>query len=141
MTDLINKNPKLDWKIGNTCHFYAPWRKRIIVGMITDTRKEGKARFAGLKYMTETDKPCRSSGRTERPFEALFRTHAEAVAALKEARDNSDKCSDYKAEITDVESLVRFGIDHNICLCGNGVDADAREAYVARAKELLGIEL
>ena len=72
-------------------------------------------------------------GTTTQPLNNLFATKYEAIQAIKKARQQI--VDDYKAEITDIASLVAFPLSHPFG-AEEYTDYEAIKAYKERAKEL-----
>lgn len=64
----------------------------------------------------------------------LFKTEAEAKDEVKRRHDDSVK--QYMSEITDVNSLVSFCLNHCVASAEEYTDWNAREAVEIKAKEL-----
>lgn len=130
---LTNKNFRTDWKVGDTCFIHEHWTDSIHRAVIRKIEKDGEGRTA----YTVDDKEV--PGTTGRYAECLFSTREEGIAAMD--AENAGRQAAYEAEITDVESLVRFAYGHNVHPCEEYTDHEARAAYKKRAEELLGIAL
>lgn len=128
---LTNKNFKTDWKAGDTCFFHEHWTDDIHKGIIKKITTDGN----GKTVYTIDDKDI--FGTTDRYAEHLFSTREEGIAAIN--AENASRRAAYEAEITDVESLVRFAYAHNVHPCAEYTDYEACAAYKKRAEELLGI--
>lgn len=130
---LTNKNFRTDWKVGDTCYIHEHWTDTIHKAIVKrlETDRDGKTVYA------VDDKEVR--GTTSRYAEHLFSTREEGIAAMN--AENASRQAAYEAEITDVESLVRFAYTHNVHPCEEYTDYEARAAYKKRAEELLGITL
>lgn len=130
---LTNKNFRTDWKVGDTCYIHEHWTDSIHRAVVKrlETDRDGKT-----VYVVE-DKEI--SGTTGRYAECLFSTREDGIAVMN--AKNASRQAAYEAEITDVESLVRFAYDHNVHPCEEYTDYEARAAYKKRAEELLGITL
>ena len=128
---LTNKNFKTDWKAGDTCFFHEHWTDDIHKGIIKKITTDGN----GKTVYTIDDKDI--FGTTDRYAEHLFSTREEGIAAIN--AENASRRAAYEAEITDVESLVRFAYSHNVHPCAEYTDYEACAAYKKRAEELLGI--
>lgn len=67
----------------------------------------------------------------------IFRTKEAALKAYNEFRNKL--IEEYKAEIRTLEDLLKFPLSH--CFCGEEyTDYEARDAYIARLKELTNID-
>lgn len=115
-------------EINQKVWFKESWTERIVCGFITGIERH----LSNENHMIEIEgnPQCKDSfiGATFRVPNDLFKTKEEAIAAVEEEVDN------YKAEITDVASLVAFPITHPF---GN---YEVIRAYKERAKEL-GFEI
>lgn len=128
---LTNKNFKTNWKAGDTCFFHEHWTDDIHKGIIKKITTDGN----GKTVYTIDDKDI--FGTTDRYAEHLFSTREEGIATIN--AENASRRAAYEAEITDVESLVRFAYAHNVHPCAEYTDYEACAAYKKRAEELLGI--
>lgn len=128
---LTNKNFKTDWKTGDTCFIHDHWTDSIYKAVIRKTTNDDNGKTV---YIVENKDIF---GTTDRYAEHLFLTREEGIAAVN--AENASRQAAYEAEITDVESLVRFAYTHNVHHCEEYTDWEARAAYKKRAEELLGI--
>lgn len=127
---LTNKNFRTDWKTGDTCFIHSEWtgiRKAVI--------KKIKNTDSGKTIYIVENKDI--GGVIDRYAEHLFSTREEGIAAIN--AENASRRAAYEAEITNVESLVRFAYTHNVHPCEEYTGYEARAAYKKRAEELLGI--
>lgn len=127
---LTNENFRTDWKTGDTCFIHSEWtgiRKGVI--------KKIKNTDSGKTIYIVENKDI--GGVIDRFAEHLFSTQEEGIAAMN--AENAARQAAFEAEITDVESLVRFAYTHNIHSGAVYEDCKARAAYKKRAEELLGI--
>lgn len=63
-----------------------------------------------------------------------------AAEHKRQAKVSEHRISEYKDEIKNLHDLLQFPLKH--CLCGDGyTDFDAIDAYKAKVKELIGMEL
>ena len=124
--------------IGQTVFFEEFWSNNIIKGTISEIHDDG----ARVKCECIVDKnghdrgsfPGTCGGR----WENLYPTAADAYAGKE--KKLQDKAAQYEKEITDVESLIKFALDHPLC-AEEYTDHAAIEAYKRRSRDLLGIEL
>lgn len=131
MTMLTNKNFKTDWKTGDTCFIHEAWTDSIRKAVIKKIKNTDSGKTV---YIVENKD---IGGVIDRYAEHLFSTRKEGIAAMNAV--NAARQAAFEAEITDVESLVRFAYTHNIHSGGVYEDCEARAAYKKRAEELLGI--
>lgn len=68
-----------------------------------------------------------------------YLTKEELLAALQ--TQSNQRQAEYCAAIKDVNDLVRFMYENNVCCAEEYTNWDARRAAKTRAKELLGIDL
>lgn len=73
------------------------------------------------------------------PCEHLYMNMDEAIKGSKE--ETAKRISDYKNEISDINSLVTFMYRHYVTESEDSPDYEARQAVKEKAKELLGIGL
>ena len=103
--------------IGQTVFFEEHWSNNIIKGTISEIHNDG----ARVKCNSCPDTySCK--------WENLYPTKLQG------------KTAQYEKEITDVESLVKFALNHPLCT-EEYTDYAAMEAYKRRSKDLLNIEL
>ena len=103
--------------IGQTVFFEEHWSNNIIKGIISEIHDDG----ARIKCNSFPDTySCK--------WENLYPTKLQG------------KTAQYEKEITDVESLVKFALNHSLC-AEEYTDYAAMEAYKRHSKDLLGIEL
>lgn len=69
----------------------------------------------------------------------LFETREEALEHWQLI--NRKIRAQYLSEIQSVDDLCTFALQHNISGCGEYGDDNAREAYIIRSQELLGVKL
>lgn len=127
---LTNKNFKTDWKTGDTCFIHSEWTG-IRKGVIKKIKNTDSGKTI---YIVENGKVF---GTIDRYAEHLFSTKEEGIAAMN--AKNAARQAAFEAEITDVESLVRFAYTHNVRPCEEYTNWEACAAYKKRAEELLGI--
>lgn len=124
--------------IGQTVFFEEFWTNNIIKGEISEIHDDG----ARVKCECIVDKNghARDSfpGTCGGTWANLYPTAADAYAG----RDKKvqDKAAQYEKEITDVESLIKFALNHPLC-AAEYTDPAAVKAYKKRSKDLLDIEL
>lgn len=103
--------------IGQTVFFEEHWSNNIIKGIISEIHDDG----ARIKCNSSPDTYSCKWGN-------LYPTKLQG------------KTAQYEKEITDVESLVKFALNHPLC-AEEYTDYAAIEAYKRRSEDLLGIEL
>lgn len=127
---LTNENFKTNWKVGDTCFIHSEWTG-IRKGVIKKIKNTDSGKTI---YIVENRKVF---GTIDCYAEHLFSTKEEGIAAMN--AENAARQAAYEAEITDVESLVRFAYTHNVRPCEEYTNWEARAAYKKRAEEILGI--
>lgn len=126
-------NPKYaaeSWRPGDECYFHEAHSDSIVRGEIA-----GIERVRGVATIRGETTP----GTHERRLECLFHTHADGMAAL--CARNDARRRDYEASIETLEDLLQFALDHPVARVEEQTDWEARAAFIARARELLGVEL
>lgn len=124
--------------IGQTVFFEEHWSNNIIKGTISEINDDG----ARVECECIVDKaghnrdsfPGTCGGR----WENFYPTAGDAYAGRE--KKLQDKTAQYEKEITDVESLIKFALNHPLC-AEEYTDYAAIEAYKRRSRDLLGIEL
>lgn len=130
---MININ---DIKIGQKVWYQEYWSQMIVWGKVTKITKFDNNED-GIEVTGEVYEEGSAVGTTTQPLNNLFATKYEAIMAIKKA--NQKIVDDYKAEITDIASLVAFPLTHAFC-AEEYTDYEAIRAYKERAKEL-GFEI
>lgn len=124
--------------IGQTVFFEELWSNNIIKGTISEIHDDG-ARVKCECIVDENGNATYSfPGTCGGRWENLYPTANDAYAERK--KKLQDKIAQYEKEITDVESLVKFALNHPLC-AEEYTDYAAIEAYKRRSEDLLGIEL
>lgn len=131
---MININ---DLKINQKVWFKESWTERIVCGFVSEiTRRadneEHIIKVKGKSYLEDS-----FIGITHQLPDNLFATKEEAIAAAKQ--ESQEWVDNYKAEITDIASLVAFPLSHTF-YAEEYTDYEAIRAYKERAKEL-GFEI
>lgn len=130
---MININ---DIKIGQKVWYQEYWSQMIVWGKVTKITKFDNNED-GIEVTGEVYEEGSAVGTTTQPLNNLFATKYEAIMAIKKA--NQKIVDDYKAEITDIASLVAFPLSHTF-YAEEYTDYEAIRAYKERAKEL-GFEI
>lgn len=130
---MININ---DIKIGQKVWYQEHWSQMIVWGKVTKITKFDNNED-GIEVTGEVYEEGSAVGTTTQPLNNLFATKYEAIMAIKKA--NQKIVDDYKAEITDIASLVAFPLSHTF-YAEEYTDYEAIRAYKERAKEL-GFEI
>lgn len=124
-------------KINQKVWFKENWTERIVCGFVSEiTRrsdnKDHIIKIKGKSYL-EDSFICI----THQSPDNLFVTKEKAIAAAK--KESQEWVDNYKAEITDIASLVAFPLSHTF-YAEEYTDYEAIKAYRERAKEL-GFEI
>ena len=130
---MININ---DIKIGQKVWYKEHWSQMIIWGKVTKITKFDNNED-GIEVTGDVHEKGSFVGTTTLPLNNLFATKYEAITAVKEEKQKW--VDNYKAEITDVASLVTFPIAHPFG-AEEYTNYEAIRAYKERAKEL-GFEI
>ena len=109
------------------------WTERIVCGFVSEITKPSDnenymIEIKGKSYLEDS-----FIGTTHRSPDNLFATKEEAIAAAK--KENQKRVDNYKAEITDIASLVAFPLSHTF-YAEEYTDYEAIRAYKERAREL-----
>lgn len=107
---------------------------RIFKGKVTKVYQNEKTiNVADFDYIGYAfcDEPCRGSNTYA--LEHLYTSADEAYDAVNQERNN--RINSYKAEITDITSLVRFALNHCVAYAEEYTDLEARTAFIERAGE------
>lgn len=124
-------------KINQKVWFKENWTERIVCGFVSDiTRrsdnKDHIIKIKGKSYLEDS-----FIGITHQSPDNLFTTKEKAITAAK--KESQEWVDNYKAEITDIASLVAFPLSHTF-YAEEYTDYEAIRAYKERAKEL-GFEI
>lgn len=124
-------------KINQKVWFKENWTERIVCGFVSEiTRrsdnKDHIIKIKGKSYLEDS-----FIGITHQSPDNLFTTKEKAIAAAK--KESQEWVDNYKAEITDIASLVAFPLSHTF-YADEYTDYEAIKAYRERAKEL-GFEI
>lgn len=112
--------------------FMESWPERIVCGFITGIERHLSNENHIIEIKGNPQWKDSFIGTTHRLPDDLFKTKEEVIAAVEEY--NQKRVDNYKAEITDVASLVAFPITHPFA------NYEVIRAYKERAKEL-GFEI
>lgn len=85
---------------------------------------------------------CSCGGHTTkyvRNHHEVFQTHESCESWIE--RDNREKIDSYKAEITDIDSLIIFAWNHCVSNTDYATDWAARKAFLEKVSELRGLSL
>lgn len=135
---MVNKNPSMDWAIGDTCWYADILDNKIRKGIVLDVFAQKNKIVA--KAMDKSNNVRLLS------YVSLFRTKADADTALMAYLDEKEKAKEraiakYRSQIKTVRDLVEFGYDNGIGRHTEDDDPNARAAFIAMAKELLDLDL
>lgn len=125
-----------DIKIGDKVWFEEYWTQRVLYGYVEAFSTEQKisvgqrVKVRGLKNNTAFDKNSTAYVKLEN----LYRSKNDCIKGIQEKNDKI--VAEYKAEITDLESLIAFPLKHNVGQCEEYTDYEAIRAYKERAAEL-----
>ena len=114
---------KEDINIGDRVWFEEYWTQRVLCGYVNSFSTEQRVKVTLDKNSTAYVK-----------LENLYRNKDDCIKGIQEKNDKI--VAEYKAEITDLESLIAFPLKHNIGHCEEYTDYEARRAYKERAAEL-----
>lgn len=122
------------FNIGDTVYFIQKWTGIIEHGTIT---KIQTIQHCGESINVATIKTNLGSSQNIN-MENLYPSYDTAIAA----RDNKREAikNQYRAEITDINSLVEFLCTHNVAHAEEYTDWEARAVAQEKIKELLGFE-
>lgn len=124
--------------IGQTVFFEEFWSNNIIKGEISEIHDDG-ARVKCECIVNKNGHAVDSfAGTCGGKWENLYLTAGDAYAGKE--KKLQDKTAQYEKEITDVESLIKFALNHPLC-AAEYTDHAAIEAYKRRSRDLLDIEL
>ena len=124
-------------KINQKVWFKENWTGRIVCGFVSkitrrSDNKDHIIKIKGKSYLEDS-----FIGITHQSPDNLFVTKEKAIAAAK--KESQEWVDNYKAEITDIASLVAFPLSHTF-YAEEYTDYEAIKAYRERAKEL-GFEI
>lgn len=131
---MININ-KLE--INQKVWFKESWTERIVCGFITEIERHLGDENHIIAINGNPQWKDSFIGTTHQSPNNLFTTKEEAIAAVEE--ENQKRVDNYKAEITDIASLVAFPLSHPFG-AEEYTNYEAIRAYKERAKEL-GFEI
>lgn len=127
-----------NYNVGDTVYFVENWTGNVIQGKVSKIHNGGVSAICQYIVDAEGNIIDKSFGTSGARFEDLYATAQEAFDGKN--RKRLERISKYCDEITDVESLLKFALNH--CLNGEEyTDYAARAAYIEKAKELLDIDL
>ena len=127
-----------NFSIGDTVYFIEKWTGNVLRGKVSKIYDDGVSATCEWIVDAEGNSIDESFGTSGARFEDLYATAQEAFDGKN--RKHLEQVSKYCDGIIDVESLLKFALNH----CLNGAeytDDEAREAYIRKAKELLNIDL
>ena len=124
---IVNPRPKTDWKVGDTAYLYSNWARLILKGTVTKELACGPE----VRLSPFTTKEVMAN--------RLFETRAEAIAGYE--RSVELQTQEYLRQIPDVAGLIKFATLHCIAATHESTDWLARKIYLAKAKELLGVDI
>lgn len=127
---MININ---DIKIRQKVWFKESWAERIVCGFVSEITKPSDNENYIIEIQGKSYSEDSFIGTIHRSPDNLFATKEEAIAAAKKERQKW--VDDYKAEITDIASLVAFPLSHTF-YAEEYTDYEAIRAYKERAREL-----
>ena len=127
-----------NFSIGDTVYFIESWTTKVIRGKVTKVYDNDVSIHCECSVDPEGNFMSESYGTDRARFKNLYATAQEAFD--EKNREHLEIMSKYSNEIKDVQSLLRFALEH--CLIGEEyTDYEAREVYIKKAKELLNIDL
>lgn len=124
-------------KINQKVWFKEHWTERIVCGFVSEITKRSDNEDYIIEIKGKSYSEDSFIGTTHQSPNNLFVTKEEAIAVTKKA--NQKRVDNYKAEITDIASLVTFPLSHTF-YAEEYTDYEAIKAYKERAKEL-GFEI
>ncbi len=127
---MINVN---DIKINQKVWLKEHWTERIVCGFVSEITKRSDNEDYIIEIKGKSYSEDSFIGTTHQLPNNLFVTKEEAIAVTKKA--NQKRVDNYKAEITDIASLVAFPLSHTF-YAEEYTDYEAIKAYKERAKEL-----
>lgn len=127
---MININ---DIKIGQKVWFKESWTERIVCGFVNEITKHSDNENYIIEIKGKSYSEDSFIGTTHQSPDSLFATKEEAITAAK--KESQKRVDNYKAEITDIASLVAFPLTHTFG-AEEYTDYEAIRAYKERAKEL-----
>lgn len=129
ITTLVNPNHKLNWNIGDTAYFYDPVTGMIKKGTVRETISKEEI-FVGPS-VPGTMLPM------QKTVDQLFYDEKKAYDALE--RTIEKQTMEYSDEVRTTEDLLRFALDHDLKV--HVYKQPERQAFIQKAKELLGVDL
>lgn len=120
-------------KINQKVWFKESWTERIVCGFVNEITKRSDNEDYIIEIKGKSYSDDSFIGTTHQSPNNLFATKEEAIAAAK--KENQKRVDNYKAEITDIASLVAFPLTHTFG-AEEYTDYEAIRAYKERAKEL-----
>lgn len=131
---MININ---DIKIGQKVWYQEHWSQMIVCGFVSEITRHSDNNDHIIEIKGKSYSEDSFIGTTHQSPDNLFVTKEEAIAAAK--KENQKRVDNYKAEITDITSLVAFPLSHTFG-AEEYTNYEAIKAYKERAKEL-GFEI
>ena len=136
------KSKEKNMKVRDIAYYYEHWSDSIVKCEIVSIKEIDGKEFAEVKDIGTVDMEdeiiCNTYGTSTRLASILYPTVESAYKAYYDK--NEELKQKYLEEITDVQDLIRFPLDH--CLNGDEyTDYVAVAAYKEKARELLGINL
>ena len=122
--DMINKN---NIALGDKVWFRETWTERFVYGTVEAIKDERI-----LLHGNPTDNDS-FVGTLTKTLNDIFTTREQCIQAVEEK--NNQLVAAYKAEITDINSLVNFPLNHSFG-AEEYTDYEAIRAYKERAAEL-----
>lgn len=120
-------------KINQKVWFKEHWTERIVCGFVSEITKRSDNEDYIIEIKGKSYSEDSFIGTTHQSPHNLFVTKEEAIAVTKKA--NQKRVDNYKAEITDIASLVTFPLSHTFG-AEEYTDYEAIRAYKERAREL-----
>ena len=117
-------------RIGNIVWFKEYWTERVVYGKVESIEDWG-VKVHGVSR----DDDNSFTGSLDCQFKNIYRSKDECIEAVN--TENEKIVEEYKAEITDLESLIAFPLKHNVGQCEEYTDYNAIKAYTEKAAELI----
>lgn len=127
---MININ---DIKINQKVWFKEHWTERIVCGFVSEITRHSDNNDHIIEIKGKSYLEGSFIGTTHQSPDNLFVTKEEAIAAAK--KESQEWVDNYKAEITDIASLVAFSLSHTF-YAEEYTDYESIRAYKERAREL-----
>lgn len=121
---MINKN---DITLGERVWFRETWTERIVYGIVDDIKND----YTVVRGKSSDDDSF--IGTLYKMFDNIFTSREQCMQAVKE--ENDSLVAAYKEEITDVNSLINFPLNHSFG-AEEYTDYEAIRAYKEKAAEL-----